>query len=436
MERLTSFFVWLRMRSFFRVTQRTLVSLMPLALISAVFQFLASSFFSSDSLLFNLVNLEAYLPKWLTIGAWNVANGVTTLINGFFGVFVAYLSAQYTARLYRKNTQMAGTTGVMALLLISYRYFPRDQVRMTTTHPLVLLNWRLINLDSILFAFIVGYAVGQLFHWLGQTTPHDHTVRLQVVQDRSFMAFKPIIVALSLALLIGLVGDWFGSRSFLASFYNAIQSSGFSNHEFLWTVLILAFVLTIGWSGMIYPLTILQSANSNGTAVANMNAAFLHGSSWKVPYPLFGPSLLNTYASVALPLVLMLLFTVKKEETFKVSKLSLLPVLFNSNLGLILGVPIILNPVYMIPFIGIPIVNVLLAAGAITLKLIPASAYPVLLGTPSILKAFVATNGYWGTLIFALLLLVLDSVLFLPFIRLSQKVEQHLAEDGREEALK
>ena len=89
MERLTSFFVWLRMRSFFRVTQRTLVSLMPLALISAVFQFLASSFFSSDSLLFNLVHLEAYLPKWLTIGACNVANGVTTLIHGFFGVFVA-----------------------------------------------------------------------------------------------------------------------------------------------------------------------------------------------------------------------------------------------------------------------------------------------------------------------------------------------------------
>jgi PTS system cellobiose-specific IIC component len=88
--------------------------------------------------------------------------------------------------------------------------------------------------------------------------------------------------------------------------------------------------------------------------------------------------------------------------------------------------PVILNPVFLLPFLFLPLINIGIAAGVTALGLIPATPYPVLLGTPGPLIGFVATNGNWATLIFTLALLLLDIVLYLPFVRLNFRVEDQL----------
>lgn len=104
-----------------------------------------------------------------------------------------------------------------------------------------------------------------------------------------------------------------------------------------------------------------------------------------------------------------------------------MPTVFNFDYSSLVGLPVILNPVFLLPFMLLPLVNIAIAAGVTALGLIPATPYPVLLGTPGPLIGFLATNGNWGTLVFTMLLLFLDIALYLPFVRLNFQVEAQLA---------
>ena len=57
---------------------------------------------------------------------------------------------------------------------------------------------------------------------------------------------------------------------------------------------------------------------------------------------------------------------------------------------MMVGVPIMLNVIYLIPFILTPLINMLFAYGALALKLMPPVVYPVPDGTPSVLSALMS----------------------------------------------
>lgn len=67
-----------------------------------------------------------------------------------------------------------------------------------------------------------------------------------------------------------------------------------------------------------------------------------------------------------------------------------------------------------------------LAAGAITLRIIPVCVYPILKGTPGLLISFFGTNGNWTALLFVMVLFALDLCLMWPFIRINERVELKL----------
>lgn len=89
---------------------------------------------------------------------------------------------------------------------------------------------------------------------------------------------------------------------------------------------------------------------------------------------------------------------------------------------MMLGIPVLFNPVFVIPFILAPVVNMLIAALFMVLKWIPIPAYPVPAGTPGPLIAFIGTNGNWMSLALGTALIVLDVVIYLPFVRIADRL--------------
>lgn len=165
-----------------------------------------------------------------------------------------------------------------------------------------------------------------------------------------------------------------------------------------------------------------------------MNYALRHGSAWNVPYRFLGSSLVYPYgamggASLVLALIVLILLANKNsKESENIAKANLLPAAFNSTWGFMIGMPIILNPVFFLSMLIIPLINVLLAAGAIAIHLIPPCVYPVLKGTPGILISFFGSNGNWMNLVFSILLFIFDIVLLVPTTMLGQKIEKRLKE--------
>ena len=175
----------------------------------------------------------------------------------------------------------------------------------------------------------------------------------------------------------------------------------------------------------------MTAGSDSATNVANLNYALTHGSSWNVPNPYIGNSLYQSYgkfggSGLTLVLLIGILIFIKKSSIVRVARWSFIPTLFGSNQGAFLGIPIMLNPLFLFPYVILPVMNMLLAASMIAVHLVPASAYNVLSGTPGPLVAFIATNGTWQALVFSMLLFALDILLYLPIIKMSKDVQDEI----------
>lgn len=101
--------------------------------------------------------------------------------------------------------------------------------------------------------------------------------------------------------------------------------------------------------------------------------------------------------------------------------LSMPAALFNIGEPLIFGLPIMLNPLMMIPFVLSYVVLAIASIIAVTLNLIPVPYLTISWITPAPLKVFLATNGSIPALIFVLLGWVFMFITFFPFVKAIEK---------------
>ena len=94
------------------------------------------------------------------------------------------------------------------------------------------------------------------------------------------------------------------------------------------------------------------------------------------------------------------------------------------------GIPVLLNLLYVIPFLLIPLVNMGIAAVALCFKLMPAAVYPVPDGTPSLLYAFIGTGGSLRALAVSIFCFTVDVLLYLPFVRMGNRIRKDLKVKG------
>jgi PTS system cellobiose-specific IIC component len=112
----------------------------------------------------------------------------------------------------------------------------------------------------------------------------------------------------------------------------------------------------------------------------------------------------------------LLLLGAAKPSLRAVARLALVPSLFNVNEPLLFGVPIVLNPKLLIPFVLGPLVTATVAYGAFAERLVSRPSYEVLWTLPAPLGAFLAC-GDWRALALALLNLTLSALIWWPFVR-------------------
>ncbi len=424
--------VRLRRLAFFRVADRTLMMLMPLAVVGSIFQFLWQSVFSPTSLISNIFYFDKWLPDQIFNGASYACQGVTSVVFGTFGLFTAYFSAQYTARLYQKDAQMAGVSGMLALLLCAYRFRDIKNFQLS-------FNWRFLNINSFLFALLIGFGTGLIFRFLGVEYHHQHAESAQRIKKRAFNSFRPMLATWVIGLVVGILASLVHVRVVATNFYQFFQNQGQNNLNLGVFIPLLLLALLLNWLGIGQPLASLTTGSDNATNVANLNYALTHGSSLNVPNPYVGNSLYQSYgrfggSGLTLVLLIGILIYIRKDSIARIARWSFIPTLFGSNQGALIGIPIMLNPLFLIPYVCLPVVNMLLGASMIAIHLIPVSAYNVLSGTPGPLVAFIATNGTWQALIFSMLLFALDILLYLPIVKMAKDVQDEIDLLNDEEA--
>lgn len=409
---------------FIQVVRQTLVVLFPVTLLGSLARLVVKSFLDPNGFFYNILGIGAWLPLvWLRTLQF-VFTSVTQIFFNLLGVLACFICAYNTARFYRKDAQMAGVTGMFALLLVAYHYGRNPQMPIN-------FHMALLGGKSLLLTMLIGYGVGQFFRWKGPDQLAVKTVTWLNVRRQAFASLWPLSVTTVLAMLVSLA---INSGSFYRAYSHTYTALAAASQEpkSIWTVLLLSLALAaLDWLGLGIPSSYRAPLNTTAY-MANLNYALAHGSAWHVPYKYLGSTLYNSFANfggdgLVLALIVAILLFPGSTSLHRVARWSAVPTVFNFDYSSLVGLPVILNPVFLLPFMLLPLVNIAIAAGVTVLGLIPATSYPVLLGTPGPLIGFLATNGNWGTLVFTMLLLFLDIALYLPFVRLNFQVEAQLA---------
>ncbi|WP_270839048.1 PTS sugar transporter subunit IIC [Peptacetobacter hiranonis] len=131
-------------------------------------------------------------------------------------------------------------------------------------------------------------------------------------------------------------------------------------------------------------------------------------------------------AGSTLSLVIAMLLFCKSKRIKNLGKMSLVPGIFGINEPILFGLPIVLNPAMLVPFILVPTINIVISYFAMAMNFVPiCSGVNIPWTTPLVISGFLATN--WAGALLQAALLVLGVFIYMPFIKILDK--QYLQEE-------
>ena len=120
-------------------------------------------------------------------------------------------------------------------------------------------------------------------------------------------------------------------------------------------------------------------------------------------------------------LIVALLFVDREPSARRLAWLSLLPALINVNEPLVFGLPLILNPVYAVPFILTPVVLSLFGYFATIGGFVPIASHAIPWTMPPLFSGYMVTGSSAGTLV-QLVAIMIGTCIYLPFVRIAARL--------------
>lgn len=404
----------------YRIIQRTMQLIFPFALFGSFIKIIQTVVIGKEGFLTVIFpNLGSdFIYRQID----NIANGLYSLSLGWVSVIAIFGAAKYTAKYYHRDDQLAGITGVSALLIIDFTY---SKVQTMSFHPAIL------GMRGIFFAIVAGMIIGWLFKKFSRPAPNLEDKASTSVLERTFISLKPIVIAFLIAIIFStLVNVTFYAEA-PGNFINSLATEYTSHNDWsqLGKVLIFSLYTLImsffGWSGAYSALGVEKM---DVLSTINLNYALEKHTAWNAPNPFTSATLYHSFATFGgtgsiLGLIIAILLISKDHDFQTVARWAMLPSIFNISSGVMTGIPVLFNINFLIPFILAPLANMLMAAIAIVLHIMPPSVYPVPIGTPGPLIAFVATNGSWQALGFSVLAIIISVYIYMPFVKMAAKVK-------------
>ena len=198
-------------------------------------------------------------------------------------------------------------------------------------------------------------------------------------------------------------------------------------------VLLLAFLVCTFWWFGIHDTCITgpMKAFWYTTLAANISAYAAGTPSTELPYimtyPFWFMFLMIGGSGATFGLCLVLL-RCKSKQLKTVGKLGIIPAFFNINEPVIFGVPLMLNPMMYIPFVGSVMVNGLLAYLSMSLGIVGRTIADPSWNMFCPLGALISTVDI-KALILVVLLIIIDALIYLPFVKVfdKEKLKEELA---------
>ena len=249
---------------------------------------------------------------------------------------------------------------------------------------------------------------------------------------KPFLSIIPVGGAILVALAIRLIFEMtsFGT---LQNFVDTIITKPFlSFGNNIWVFLVIIIAAQVLWFFGIHGTNLVLNTVWQPIAMVAM-AANLEAFNAGQPLPYILTAAFTCYTGQAKLSEIVALYVVGKSKQSKaISKLALVPALFNIHEPFVFGLPVIMNTTLMIPWIFVEA----LQAGLAYFLVVLTGAIPIFQApwtTPPIIQQLIATNfNPWSAAI-TIATFVLGFVIWIPFMKILDK--QYLEVEKEEELL-
>lgn len=342
-------------------------------------------------------------------------------------ILIAFLVARNLAVLAKQDDLLAGLTSIGAFFIL---YTPNINIEGQGSF----LTPEYLGAKGLFVAVMVGILVGELFSKLAASPKLMIKMPDQVppAVARSFKILLPVIIIMVVVSVINYLISQVADGGINGLVYSLIQAPMKDLATNVYTVVLLGVISNMLWVlGIHGPNTIaaIRDTMFSEANLANLSWVAEQGTAWGAPYPATWAinDAFGNYGGSGMTLGLLLaIFIASRRQDYKdIAKLSFAPGLFNINEPVIFGLPIVLNPILIIPFILTPAVNTIIGYIFISTELIPPIAYAVPWTTPGPLIAFFGTGGNWLALAVGFLCLGVATLIYLPFVIVGNKVAQN-----------
>ncbi|NFR87451.1 MULTISPECIES: PTS sugar transporter subunit IIC [unclassified Clostridium] len=373
------------------------------------------------AVLFNNLGFKWYqnfLDWLLPVGwkAWGVA-----ISNGSFGVMsilIVFTISYHLAKGYDKDPLAAGILSLGSAMLLY------------ATNAEGALPFTFLGAQGLFISIIVALVVTEIFVRLSGNPKLIIKMPEGVppAVSKSFAALLPSIIVLALTAGVKELLIVINIPDVHQALFLALQKPLQGVAGSLGGVLLIIFVSQLLWffglhgsnilapiiNALLLPLLLLNTEALN----AGVEPKYIVSSQFLDSYVNMGGS----GATIALILAIYILGKKSGSQQRMIANLSLAPGCFNINEPIIFGMPIILNPMYFIPFMLAPLVSALTAYGLTAIHFVPKVSIMAGWTTPPILGAFFSTNSIMGG-VTALICLVISVLIYLPFVYLAGRQE-------------
>lgn len=231
------------------------------------------------------------------------------------------------------------------------------------------------------------------------------------------LVFNVVLFSIVNALLMNFTGGGIPDLIYMI-FQPLISASGT-----LPSILLLSFLSTLFWffgihgdnmmSAVVTPITTMALAANAEAVAAGEAMPYIYAGSMAA---VFGGWIVCNNA-----MNLLILLTAKSKRTRSLAKVAAIPAFFDIAEPYVFGLPEVLNVYYFIPAVICQILNLTVYYVLATLNIVGRFYITLPFTTPAPLQALLGTGGNVPAFLLSLVLIVVDMVIFYPFMRTYDK---------------
>ena len=387
--------------------------------------------------------LLAFFP-YQPIADWFAAVGLTPVLTQVYEStfnLMALIAAVGIAYTYVKNENFPGLPAGVISLCSFVLIQPSAVTTEGGTVGVILRTW--LAGKGMIGAILVGLFTGIVYtYFLKKKMTIKLPAGVPAGVANSFTALIPGLVIVLLTAVVYTISEMAWRTTPIELIYNVIQTPLQGMTDSFGGVLVMSFMIPFLWffgvhgstivSGIMTPLLSANTAENQAILAAGKELTLENGGHI-VTVQFLDNFIIMTGAGITIGIAIYLAFLAKSKQGKQIGKLSIGPAIFNINEPITFGLPIVLNPLMIVPFLLMPVLVGTIQYWAIYLGLVP--MYGGVLApwtTPPILSGLIV--GGWRAALLQVVILLLSTVVYFPFIRAVDKMylkQEKEAEGGK-----